>query len=125
MLRIEIPENPDTEHVEVKSRESSFQMKANHVNRDLIRSRSKSRANLLVCDQRSRTTRIRSGDDLSVRSAEAIGGPMTNGRMSDAYSGKLELRQGQRHITLAFEEGRVIEKSAQGSGIGDTLIRAR
>ena len=101
-------ENPDTEHVEVK-RESSFQMKANHVNVTYSVTIKGEQPALVTKESYDR---IRTG--MTYREVgEAIGGPMTNGRMSDAYSGKLELGQGQRHITLAFEEGRVIEKTAQ------------
>jgi hypothetical protein len=45
--------------------------------------------------------------------AEALGGVMTKGRMTDGFWSKLELIQGKHRIYLTFEDSKVTEKSAQ------------
>jgi hypothetical protein len=45
--------------------------------------------------------------------AEALGGMMTKGQMSEGFSSKLELIQGKRRIELTFLDGKVTEKSAK------------
>jgi hypothetical protein len=45
--------------------------------------------------------------------AQALGGPMTKGRMSDGFHGRLDLGQGKRRMTLSFEDGKLSEKSAK------------
>lgn len=46
--------------------------------------------------------------------AEAIGGEMTKGRLSDDYNGTLAINQNKRRIDLTFQKGRVAKKSAHG-----------
>jgi hypothetical protein len=100
--------NTDTANVEVK-RDNSITMKDKHVYVAYSVAIKGDQPVVLTKDSYSK---IQNGMTFP-QVAQALGGPMTKGRMSDGFHGRLDLGQGKRRMTLSFEDGKLSEKSAK------------
>jgi hypothetical protein len=100
--------NADIENVELK-RDNSFKIKDGHVYATYSVTIKGEQTVLLT---RESYAKIHIGMTFP-EVAEALGGSMKKGRMSDGFHGRLDMGHGKRQITVSFEDGKVTEKSAK------------